>query len=165
MRRVGGIVGLACVASALVADVARGQIVGQVLGAGAPIAGSTVTLWVPSDTAPRRIAETKSDADGHFALTAEALREVHGVSYIIAKGGEPKARAGSGDNPAIALLAVLPVDRPTNVVVNEFSTVASVWTNLQFLTGDGMNGRDISHRRSGRRAHPDRRRTSAALRR
>ncbi|HEX7977038.1 MAG TPA: hypothetical protein VF461_00440, partial [Gemmatimonadaceae bacterium] len=42
--------------------------------------------------------------------------------------------------------AVLPVDRPTNVVVNEFSTVASVWTSLQFLTGDGMNGHDIGPR-------------------
>src|SRR4029079_14006153 len=93
-----------------------------------------------------RIAETESDADGHFALTAEALREVHGVSYIIAKGGAPKARSGAGDNPAIALLAVLPVDRPTNVIVNEFSTVASVWTNLQFLTGDGMNAHDIGPR-------------------
>ncbi|HEX7978410.1 MAG TPA: hypothetical protein VF461_07400, partial [Gemmatimonadaceae bacterium] len=113
MRNIGGIVALACVASGLATSSAGAQIVGRVLGAGVPIAGSSVTLWVPSDTAPRQLAETKSDADGHFALPADALRQVRSVSYIIAKGGEPKAHAGMGDNPAIALLAVLPVDRPT----------------------------------------------------
>jgi streptogramin lyase len=140
------IVALACAAGAFVADTASAQITGQVLGAGAPIVGSTVTLWVPSDSAPRQIAETKSDADGRFELGADALRQVPGVSYLIAKGGEPKAHAGTGSNPAIALLAVLGVNRPTRVVVNEFSTVASVWTSLQFLTGDGMNGHDLGPR-------------------
>jgi hypothetical protein len=46
----------------------------------------------------------------------------------------------SGDNPAIALLAVLGGKPPQRVVVNEFTTVASVWTNAQFLNGAALQG-------------------------
>jgi hypothetical protein len=52
--------------------------------------------------------------------------------YLVAKGGQPK---GNSDNPAIALLTVLGNTPPANVVINEMTTVASVWTNNQFLDG------------------------------
>src|SRR5215213_9173294 len=42
---------------------------GRVLTAGAPIANSTVTLWTASAGAPTQLAQAKTDADGHFALT------------------------------------------------------------------------------------------------
>ena len=83
MHRLSGIVALVCATGAFVAHTANAQIVGRVLGAGAPISGSTVTLWVPSDTAPRQIAETKSDADGRFDFGADALRQVSGVSFPV----------------------------------------------------------------------------------
>ena len=47
---------------------------------------------------------------------------------------------GGGDNPAIALLTVLGNKPPTKVIVNEMTTVASVWTNAQFLDGIGIKG-------------------------
>jgi hypothetical protein len=56
------------------------------------------------------------------------------------KGGTPAVNKGSGDNPAIALLSVLGNAPPSKVVVNEMTTVASVWTHAQFLDGTAIQG-------------------------
>ena len=48
---------------------AADSIKGQVLGGGAPIAQSTVTLWAASADAPKQLAETKTDNEGRFELT------------------------------------------------------------------------------------------------
>src|SRR6516165_6940640 len=45
------------------------RINGQVLGAGAPIVGSTVTLWAAGPGAPQ-LAQTQTGADGGFVLDA-----------------------------------------------------------------------------------------------
>ena len=68
------------------------------------------------------------------------------VLYLVAKGGTPKAAADKGPNDAIALLAVLGGTPPKNVVVNEFSTIASVWTSAQFLKGDVLSGKKLGLR-------------------
>src|SRR5262249_31812413 len=47
---------------------------------------------------------------------------------------------GAGDNPAAALLAVLGNTPPPKVVINEMTTVASVWTHAQFLNGAAIKG-------------------------
>ncbi|HEY7395977.1 MAG TPA: hypothetical protein VH559_14080 [Gemmatimonadaceae bacterium] len=146
MRLRDGFLTLAFVGVAVFVASADAQIAGKVLGAGSPIVGSTVTLWAAGDSAPTRVAQTKSDAEGRFDFAVGASRPAHSVLYIIAMGGEPKAHGGAGDNPAIALLAVLGAEPPQNVVVNEFTTVASVWTSLQVLTGDGMSGRELGLR-------------------
>ena len=41
---------------------------GHVSGGNAPIAGSTVTAWVASDTAPREIGKATTNAEGHFSI-------------------------------------------------------------------------------------------------
>ena len=51
--------------------IAADTINGQVLGAGSPIVGSTVTLWAETTGEPRQLAQTQSGADGRFALTAD----------------------------------------------------------------------------------------------
>lgn len=63
--------------------------------------------------------------------------ESDGISYLVAKGGEPTAHRG-GDNPAISLLSVVGSKPPSNVTVNEFTTVASVWTHNQFIDGTAI---------------------------
>ena len=73
--------------------------------------------------------------DGRFTLSVEGPADQDSILYIVAKGGEPTAHKGSGDNPAIALIAVIGSKPPAHVVINEFTTVASVWTNAQFLEG------------------------------
>jgi hypothetical protein len=50
------------------ADAAE-NINGQVLGAGVPIASSTVTLWAASTDAPKQLAQTRTGADGRFAIS------------------------------------------------------------------------------------------------
>src|SRR5262245_7235127 len=110
---------------------------GQVLGGWAPIVGSTVTLWAEGANAPRQLAQTRTGADGHFTLTADG----QGANlYLVAKGGRPSANASSEENPSIALLAVLGNKIPPNVVVNEMTTIASVWTHAQFLDDDAIRG-------------------------
>ena len=116
---------------------AEETIKGQVLGGGAPIAGSTVTLWEASASAPRQLAQAKTDSDGRFQLRSATTGT--GTSlYLIAAGGAP--RNGSGDNPAIVLLSVLGNKAPSTVTLNEMTTVASVWTNNQFLNGTTLQG-------------------------
>ena len=89
-------------------------------------------LWAESASAPRQLAQTQTDANGRFVLNADAAG-VH--VYLVAKGGRPAANATSGDNSAIALIAVLGATTTANVVINEMTTVASVWTHAQFLNG------------------------------
>ena len=82
------------------------EIEGQVLGGGAPISKSMVTLWSASDGPPKQLGQAQAGDDGRFTLSFQT-QSPEGISYLIAKGGEPTARKG-GDNPAIALLSVTP---------------------------------------------------------
>ena len=124
---------------------AADNIKGQVLGGGAPIAKSTVTLWEASEDTPKKLNETKTKDDGRFEIRAKGA---HGnpILYLVATGGEPTANKGSGDNPAIALITVLGNNPPTNVFINEFTTVASVWTHAQFIDGTAIKGHALGLR-------------------
>ena len=120
--------------------VAADTISGQVFGGGAPIVGSTVTLWAAGSSAPRQLVQTQTDANGRFVLNADAA----GANvYLVAKGGRPASNPTSGDNPAIALIAALGSAVPAKVVINEMTTVASVWTHAQFLNGDAIAGNPL----------------------
>jgi hypothetical protein len=122
------------------------SIEGQVLGAGAPIAKSTVTLWYASADAPKQLAQAQTGDDGRFTLTPEESTGGASILYVVAKGGEPTAHQGGGDNPAIGLISVIGSKPPAHVVINEFTTVASVWTNAQFLDGTGIKGNALGLR-------------------
>ena len=77
---------------------------GQALGAGAPIAGSMVTLWAASGSTPTRLGQVKTGDGGRFTLSADS----RGADlYLVAQGGRPAANKAGGDNPAISLMAVL----------------------------------------------------------
>ncbi len=130
------------VSALLVAGVASAadSLKGQVLGAGAPIAKSTVTLWATSAAAPKQLAQTRTGDDGRFQLRTDAARGKDTVLYLVAKGGQATANKGSADNPAIALMTVLGAKPPARVVINEMTTVASVWTHAQFLDGTAIKG-------------------------
>ena len=114
-----------------------GQIRGQVMGAGAPIANSTVTLWAATADTPKQLAQTRTGADGSFVLNASTTPG-DAILYLVAKGG--RTSKASDDNPAIALLTVLGNKPPAKVTINEFATIASVWTHNQFLEGTTIKG-------------------------
>ena len=123
-----------------------GSVVGLVLGGGAPIANSTVTLWAASTGEPKQMGQTKTSADGRFELPLGGSSDKDTSLYLVAKGGEPTGSAVKGDNPAIALITVLGSTSPSIVTINEMTTVASVWTNNQFINGTAISGNALGLR-------------------
>ena len=122
------------------------RIEGQVQAGGGPLANSTVTLWAASASAPKQLAQTQTGADGRFVVSIDQPPGSDTSLYLVAKGGEATINKGSGDNPAIALLTVLGSKPPAKVVINEMTTVASVWTNAQFLDGTAIKGNALGLR-------------------
>ena len=136
-----GLFGWACNPAA--ADV---RIEGQVQVGGGAVANSTVTLWAAGSGEPRQLAQAQTGNDGHFVLGSQETPGTDVGLYLIAKGGRATVSKSSGDNPAISLLTVLGSNPPANVVINEMTTVASVWTNAQFLDGIAIKGPALSLR-------------------
>ncbi len=118
------------------------DIKGQVLGGGAPIAQSTVTLWEASADAPKQLSQTKTSDDGRFEVRTKGAHS-DAVLYLLASGGVPKVSKAGGDNPAVVFLSVLGSNPPDQVVVNELTTVASAFTNARFINGDGISGNPL----------------------
>jgi hypothetical protein len=116
------------------------RIEGQVQAGGGPLSNSTVTLWAAGAAEPRQLAQARTNNDGRFELGSQETLGAEIILYLVAKGGEPAVNKGSGDNPAAALLAVLGNTPPPKVVINEMTTVASVWTHAQFLNGIAIKG-------------------------
>jgi hypothetical protein len=122
---------------------AADSIKGQVLGAGAPIANSTVTLWAATAGAPKQLTQVRTGADGSFTMMVPDSRPVDAVLYLVAKGGTPAANKVGANNPAIVLMTVLGTTVPKNVTINELTTVASAWTGAQFLNGIALSGKAL----------------------
>jgi hypothetical protein len=100
-----------------------------------------VTLWAENaGAAPRQLAQTQSGPDGRFTLAADSNGA---IVYLVAKGGRPAANA-TGDNSAIAMLTVVGADAPAKVVINEMTTIASVFTHNQFIEGTAIKGPALS---------------------
>ncbi len=124
---------------AFAADVIKGQV----LGGGAPIANSTVILLEASAGPPKQLAQTKTNSDGRFEIRG-AVAQTDDSLYLVATGGEPGGKGG--DNPAIALLAVVCSNPPANVVIDEMTTLASVITHTQLIEGATIKGSPLQLR-------------------
>jgi streptogramin lyase len=124
---------------------AADRIQGRVDGGGGPIALSAVSLWVVGSSSPRKLAETRTAADGHFELSPQGMASGD-VLYLLARGGEPKVGGQRGPNAAIGLMAIVGADPAQQVVINELTTVASVWTAAQFLNGGDLSGNALGLR-------------------
>src|SRR5215469_6460119 len=133
------------VVSLAAVETAAAQIAGKVQGANSPIAGSMVTLYAAGTGTPVQLAQSKTDDNGTFRLNV-GKAPPSSVLYVIARGGTPKASATQSANNDIALLAVLGTTPPKSVTVSEFTTVASVWTSAQFLSGDTLSGHALGLR-------------------
>ena len=120
------------------------RIEGQVQAGGGGVANSVVTLWSASAGEPRRLAQAMTADDGGFLLSGDATPGPGESLYLIAKGGVPSVNRSAGDNPELAFLAVLGATPPGRLTINEMTTVASVWTNAQFLDGAAIRGPALS---------------------
>src|SRR5262245_46012030 len=136
-----GVLSCACVPAT-----AAVRIEGQVQVGGGPLANSIVTLWAASAGEPRRLGQARTNDDGRFELGSQETLGADVVLYVVAKGGEAAVNKGAGDNSAAALLAVLGNTPPPKVVINERTTVASVWTHAQFLNGAAIKGHALGLR-------------------
>jgi streptogramin lyase len=103
-----------------------------------------VTLWAASAGAPKELSKALTDADGHFTVTVPDNRPADESLYLIAKGGHSTSNMGNSDNPRIVLLAVLGSKPAATVTINEFTTIASVWTHNQFIEGTTIKGLPLS---------------------
>jgi hypothetical protein len=81
----------------------------------------------------------KTNASGDFAITGDwscPSSPSPSYLYVLAIGGDP---GGSAANPNLAMLAALGpcsgVNSSTYVMVNEVTTVASIWALSPFMTG------------------------------
>jgi len=122
-----------------VAATAQTNLTGRVQAGGKAVSGSTVSAYAAGAGAPAKLGESKTDAKGSFQIAMGAVPAGSSV-YVTAKGGTPEARPDRSNNPALAFLAVLGAAPPKTVTINEFTTVASVWTNAQFLEGETLKG-------------------------
>jgi hypothetical protein len=134
----------AAIMSAVAPGSAQSALNGQVLGAGAPVANATVTLWAASAGAPAQLGQTRTDADGRFALNAPGAQDA--ILYLVAKGGTPKTAANKGPNDTIALMALLGPSLSQTVTVNELTTVASAFTAARFIKGEAISGHPLGLR-------------------
>ncbi len=121
------------------------SIEGQVLGAGRPIADSTVTLWAAGAGAPKELAQVRTGQDGHFTISVPDAGATTSF-YLVAQRGRAAANNLRGNNDRLALITVLGAKPPTRVTINEMTTVASAWTHAQFLEGTAIRGQPLGLR-------------------
>src|SRR5262249_2540142 len=120
-----------------------GEVVGRGQGANSPIIGSTVPLYAASAGAPAQLGQARTGADGRFVIAAAADPPREATLYLVAKGGTPATNKEGGNNPAIALIAVVGAKPPPTVTINEMTTIASVWTHNQFIDGTAIKGQPL----------------------
>ena len=125
------------------AAIAAVHVEGLAQAGGGPLANATVTLWAASSSDPRQLAQTKTGADGSFQLNSQENIGPDVILYLTAQGGGAVVSKTAGDNPAITWLSVLGNTSPAKAVINEMTTVASVWTNTQFLNGTALKGNPL----------------------
>lgn len=106
------------------------KIVGKVSAGSAPVGKASVTLWEAGPGAAEKLAETKTNDAGEFELSIAGNEHESKVLYLTA----------TGSSPSVVFMATLGSAPPERVVVNELTTVASVWTGAQFLEGTEMSG-------------------------
>ena len=105
---------------------------------GKAVPGAKVTLWRTAGMdSPQNIRETSSDAEGNFELQNLTPNEEGNIYYISTAGGVRED---------VALMSVLGVTPLSSVVINELTTVASVFTSARFIDGVEISGNPLGVR-------------------
>jgi len=129
---------------------------GRVHGGQNPVSGATIQLWMTglqgvgygstaliSGSALTTSGEALTDANGNFDITGQYSCGSSGSSpvYLTATGGNP-GLGGTVNNSAIMLMAAMGTcsslaSLTGPIVINEVTTVASVYALQQFIGGGG----------------------------
>ena len=111
-----------------------GDLAGTVRLSGQPVSGAKVTLWrIAGKKAPALLAEASTDVSGAFKMLGFPEGGA-GVYYLTTK---------SGPGNVVTLMSVLGEAVPPAAVINELTTVASVFTNARFINGTAISGNDV----------------------
>ncbi len=125
------------------------QLGGKVHGGNQPMNGAVVQLWQVGTTgygsAPTALgSSTTTDANGNFTLTgAYSCPTGSTLVYLTGTGGNPGLTSGTNNSASVLLLALGAcgsLSSAKTVVVNEVTTVASVYALAQFMNSTGGIG-------------------------
>lgn len=118
------------------------DISGSVYGSGSPISGATVTLYAAGTGAPVQLAQSTTNNDGSFSLSG-INNSGDAVLYLIAKGGKITGAVNQTPANSLTLMSLLGSQPPSNVTVNELTTVASAYTAARFINGESISGNEL----------------------
>ena len=119
-------------------------IEGQVQAGGGSVAGSTVTLWAGGAGEPKQLAQAKTGDDGSFALNSDETPGAGRKPLSRRQGRRRLGQQGQRRQSGAGVSGRAWRPPPAKVTINEMTTVASVWTNAQFLDGAILKGPALS---------------------
>ncbi len=105
---------------------------GIVLNGASPIYGSTVTLYragAAAGGAATALGTSETDTFGKFRISYRAPESKQAVLYLIAQDGTLRMASVLGTSPV-----------PSNVVLNERTTVGTAYCMAQFIDGETIAG-------------------------
>ena len=113
----------------------RNRLRGTVSVMGKPVANASVTLWTTKGgQEPEQVKVVHSKQDGSFAVSVKPKDGT--VHYLVATGGT----VNKSNVDRLSMLTVLDETVDGTVVINERTTVGSVWPNAQQLKGNQLIG-------------------------
>ena len=127
---------------------------GRISGGQQPVSGAAIQMYAVSAadggaSTPLLNSPVTTDVHGAFTITGDfTCPSASSLVYLVAVGGNP-GLAPATNNPAISLMSALgacgSLTPSTFVVVNEVSTVVSVWGLAPFMTGYASIGADAAN--------------------
>ncbi|MDA7508151.1 hypothetical protein N8497_00070 [bacterium] len=113
----------------------RNRVRGTVSVMGKPVADASVTLWTTrGGQEPEQVKVVRSKKDGSFAVSVKPKDGT--VHYLVASGGT----VNKSNVDRLTMLTVLDETVNGTVMINERTTVGSVWPNAQQLKGNQLFG-------------------------
>lgn len=120
---------------------------GTVMSGQKPVSGSSVQFYAAGNTgygaAPTALLSSAvtTDSSGAFSIATYTCPSPSSQVYLVAEGGNPGV---AGSNNSLALMSALGtcgnLANSASVVVNELTTVASVWALSQFMSAGANVG-------------------------
>jgi sugar lactone lactonase YvrE len=143
--------------SAATTTLAGGSLQGTVHGGQSPVSGATIQLWafgsggygatsgpLISGSALTTPGVALTDANGNFNITGQYTCSPSTQVYITSTGGNPGLTAGTNNSALVLMSALVNCGSLPGltgpIVINEVTTVGSVYALAQFIGAGGSGG-------------------------